>query len=382
MVNESDGEMRYRMLEPIREYAREKLVLSGAEGLHTANESDALAARHLAYFMELAERAEPEFTGAEQGAWHKRLEAEHDNMRAALSWHAQTQANIEMQLRLASALWRFWYARGHIVEGQRFLTNALAQGEPRATIARAKAYAGLGSLAWLRGEYEQCIRWQEQALANHRELGDLPGVSLALVNIAGALIHQTKYEKAERYLEESLALARELQDHLLLTFIWMTKGELARYQSDYANARAWAQEAYAAATQARHVQHIALALNNLGLVATRQGDFPRALQLHQESLEMYRTGGEIRFVPEGLEGLAAALDASGDSNKAAMLLGASDALRESIDLPIPPIDRPDYEHALASVREHLRENFSTAWEQGHAMTMEQAIALALEDSAL
>ena len=370
MVNESDGEMRYRMLEPLREYAREKLA--------AANESDEIAARHLTYFMELAERAEPEFTSAEQGAWHKRLEAEHDNVRAALSWHAQTQAEIEMQLRLAGALWRFWYARGHIVEGQRFLTTALSQGEPRATIARVKAYAGLGSLAWLRGEYEQCIQWHEQSLAISRALADIPGVGLALVNIAGALIHQTKYEKADRYLEESLALARGIQDHLLLTFILMTMGEMARYRGDYANAQALNEEAYAAATQAQHVQHIALALNNLGLVATRQGNFARALELHQESLEMYRTGGEIRFVPECLEGLAAALDASGDSNKAAILLGASDALRESIALPIPPIDRADYEHVLASVRAHLNENFSSAWAEGRAMTMEQAMAYALE----
>ncbi len=370
MVNESDGEMRYRMLEPIREYAREKLA--------AASESDEIAARHLAYFVELAERAEPEFTGAEQGAWHKRLEAEHDNVRAALSWHAQTQEHIEMQLRLAGAVWRFWYARGHIVEGQKFLTNALAQGEPTATPARAKAYAGLGSLAWLRGEYEQCIQGQDQALSINRELGDLPGVALALVNIAGALIHQTKYEKAERYLDESLELARGLKDHLLLTFIWMTKGELARYQGDYANAQAWAQEAYAAATQAQHVQHIALALNNLGLVATRQGNFARAIQLHQESLDMYRTGGEIRFVPECLEGLAAALDAAGDSYKAARLLGASDALRESIALPIPPIDRADYERVLASVRANLPSDFSSAWAAGRAMTMEQAMELAIE----
>lgn len=370
MVNESDGAMRYRMLEPLREYAREKL--------NTANESDEIAARHLAYFMELAERAEPEFTGAEQGAWLKRLEAEHDNVRAALSWHAQTQTEIEMQLRLAGALWRFWYARGHIVEGQRFLTTALSQGEPTATPARAKGYAGLGSLAWLRGEYESCIQWHEQALAINRELADMPGAALALVNIAGALIHQTKYEKAERYLEESLALARGLQDHLLLTFILMTMGEMARYRGDYANAQALDEEAYTAATRAQHVQHIALALNNLGLVATRQGNFARALELHQESLEMYRTGGEIRFVPECLEGLAAALDASQESNKAAILLGASDALRESIALPIPPIDRPDYERVLASVRAHLRENFSSAWTVGRAMTMEQAMEYALD----
>ncbi len=370
MVNESDGEMRYRMLEPLREYAREKLA--------AANETDKIAVRHLAYFMELAECAEPEFTGAEQGAWHKRLEAEHDNVRAALSWHAQTQEQIEMQLRLAGALWRFWYARGHIVEGQRFLTNALAQGEPTATIARANAYAGLGSLAWLRGEYEQCIQWHEQALAISRELGDLSGAALALDNIAGALIHQTKYEKAQEYLEESLELARGLQDHLLLTFIWMTWGEMERYRGDYAKAQALGKAAHAAAIRAQHVQHIALALNNLGLVATRQGNFTRAIELHRESLEMYRTGGEIRFVPECLEGLAAALDASGDSNKAAILLGASEALRASIDLPIPQIDRPDYERVLASVRAHLNETFSSAWAEGRAMTMEQAMDLAIE----
>src|SRR5262249_45344400 len=111
------AEARYRMLETIREYARARLA--------ARSETAASGARHLRYYQALAEQAPPELTGARQQEWLTRLEADHDNLRAALAW-AIEQASAEFALRLAGALWRFWWVRGHLSEGRRWLEAALA----------------------------------------------------------------------------------------------------------------------------------------------------------------------------------------------------------------------------------------------------------------
>lgn len=363
-------EARYRLLEPIRQYAREKL--------NAAGERETMAARHLNYFMQLAEQAELELTGPQQGLWLERLEAEHDNLRAALS--SDVEGNAEQRLRMAGALWRFWQARGNIVEGQKFLTDALDQSKTASTGARAKGYGGLGAIAWLRGAYAEAINYHAQSLALYREIADTHGIALALASIGGSHVYQAEYDNASIYFEESLALARGIGDPFLLSIVLTALGELARYRGDYARAQALNEEARAVATEMQNLSQIALSLNNLGLVATRQGDFTRAVRLHQESLELYRTGGEIRFVPECLEGLATALSALGQPGKAALLVGASNALRASIDLPVPPIERRDYERLLERLRADLGDSFQTEFTRGHAMTMAQAIDLALDKS--
>jgi non-specific serine/threonine protein kinase len=371
-VREMDGEMRYRMLEPIREYAREKLA-------GDAYESRAVAARHLEFFMQLAERAEPELTGPLQGSWLKRLEAEHDNLRAALSWSEPGPEYDEQRLRLAGAVWRFWDARGSFVQGQLLLERALEAGEAAGIAARAKGYEGLGAMAWLRGEYMQSIELHRQALVLYREIGDARGIALALSNIGGSFVYLGEYNRALEYFEESLALARGLAPSSLLTTILTAMGELARYRGDYTRAYALAEEALRAATEIEHIQHIALALNNFALLATRQQEFERALRLHRQSLELYRTVQEIRFLPEGLQGLAAALNRTGQTGRAAVLLGAADALRTSIGLFLPPIEREDYERVLGEVQVALQDRFEAEWDRGHSMSSEQAIDFALEE---
>lgn len=374
-ITESDNERRYRLLEPIREYARDKL----ASGANAGNESETIAARHLEYYTRLAKLAEPELTGQHQGQWLKRLEQDHDNLRAALNWRGEGQVYAELRLHMAGGLWRFWFARGNIVEGKKFLEGALQQADSAAPAARAKCYVGLGTMAWILSEYEQARHRHEQALALYREIGDAHGIAHALINIGGAYLYEAEYDQAIPYFQESLAWARQMEDGLLETEALTGLGELARYRGDYARARALNEESLAVASNIRHLQQIALSLNNLGLVATRQGDFARAVRLHHESLQVYRTGQEVRFIPECLEGLAAAQSALGQSIHAAILLGASDALRALIGVTVPPIDCSEYERLIAQVRDDLQDSFQTAWARGRAMSMEQAIDYALDE---
>jgi non-specific serine/threonine protein kinase len=158
-----DGGARYRMLEPVRQYARERLEESG--------EADATPSRHAAFFLALAEEAEEDTGGARQVPWLERLEREHDNFRAALSW-ALDRKEAELGLRLSAALGGFWFIRGHFSEGHLWLKKTLENSSATAEPARAKALTYSGWLAWERGDYEQSKRFSEEALTLSRNLGD------------------------------------------------------------------------------------------------------------------------------------------------------------------------------------------------------------------
>lgn len=371
-VNEYDGEIRYRMLAPIREYARDKL--------QAAREYEGFSARHLRYFVMLAEQADPELRGPQQGVWMEQLAADHDNLRVALSGSASDRESIELRLRMAGALWRFWDARGNHVEGKEFLQSTLREGANASPATRIKAYTGLGTLEWLHGDYDRAILWHEHALALSHEINDSANMALAQANIGGAYLELGDFAQAGSYFEAALELARKLDDRPLLVITMICAAEMARYQGDYARAQDLNQEAYGVSNEIQYLQHAGLALNNLGLVARLQGDFATAIRMHRESLQIYRACAEIRFVPECLEGLAAALEALAQSKRAAILLGASDTLRATIDLPVPRQEKQNSQALVERLRNVLQQDFSGAWDRGRAMPLEQVIAFALDET--
>ncbi len=364
---------RYSMLEPIRQYARGKLIAAG--------EQEIIAARHLGFFVQFVEQADLELAGPYQGDRLKQLETERDNWLAALHWSIEAQADLEQGLRLAGALSGFWHARGNFAEGQNFLKRVLELCSSAPDAARAKGFTALGIMAWMRGEYEHAIAWHEQALSLSRQLGDLHMVTEALNNLAGSHFYRGDFDQAALLYEECLTITREQGNSGDMAMALLSLGELARYRRDYARATELNKQAYSLFLETQDLQNIGLTLNNLGLVATRQGDYVQAVQLHRQSLEWYQKSVEIRLVPECLDGLAAALTELSQSGKAVVLMGAADAVRESIGFAIPPIDHSDYERVLKCLRENLQDKFQAAWEKGRALTLEQAIEFALYDNA-
>jgi predicted ATPase/DNA-binding XRE family transcriptional regulator len=173
-----DGEARFTMLETIREYALERLEASGEE--------DMLRRQHAAYYLALAEGAEPQIQGAEQATWLDRLERDHDNLRAALSW-ALAAGATEIGLRLAAALGEFWWPLGHVSEGRRWLAAALAGSGPATAAARAKALYRAGELAYGQGDYGVATTRLEESLTLYRDLGDKWGTACALRGLGNAL---------------------------------------------------------------------------------------------------------------------------------------------------------------------------------------------------
>ena len=323
------GEPRFGMLETIHEYARERLEESGAaEELRW----------HAAYYLSLAEMVEPQLVGPEQGRWMARLEAEHGNLRAVLSWSRATDAT-ETGLRLAGALWRFWWVRGYLNEGRAWLEDLLARSGEVATAMRAKALRGAGVLAWVQGNYGRATALFEEALALHRDLGDRRGIATALGNLGAVARYQGDYRRATTLYEEALARVRDLGD---------THG-------------------------------IAIGLSSLGAVAWVQGDHRRATAQLAEALVLSQAVGDKTWnTAICLEVLAGVACAQGQPERATRLCAAAAALRTATGTPLDRFDRTTYDSIVAAAQEALDDDaFAAAWAVGQALPLEQAIAEAL-----
>jgi predicted ATPase/DNA-binding CsgD family transcriptional regulator len=326
VVQERNGEARYRLLETIRQYGREKLRASG--------ELPKTQTRHSHFFVRLAEEAEPELTGAEQRVWLDRLEAELDNLRAALGWSLEG-GEPEVGLRLAGALWWFCYLRGHYGEGREWLEGALGGSEDSPAPLRTKALTGSGVLAFLQCEYEGATALLEESLALYRDLGDERGIATALQTLGSVAREQGHYARAQALHEESLTLSRE---------------------AGYREGVAWS-------------------LNELGLVEQRRGDDERGTALLEESLDLHRDLGDRWRAASVLEGLSGSARKRGQTERAARLLGAADALREAIGTPVPPCERADHDRNVSALRATIGEKaFEKARAEGRALTLEQALA--------
>jgi non-specific serine/threonine protein kinase len=199
VVGHGEGGPRLRMLETVREYAL--MQLEESEGLAAARD------RHLAHYLALAPRAETELIGPDQGAWLDRLEADHDNLRAALGWAAGLE-DSESELDLVTALWRYWIARGHLREGLERIEAALARTRTDDSLLLGRAFEGAGTLAlWLR-EYERAIHWFERALEVARAAGDRDRAAAQLAFLGMVAHARGDHTRARSLAEEALAEAR------------------------------------------------------------------------------------------------------------------------------------------------------------------------------
>ena len=403
-----DGGLRYRMLEPVRQYALEKLE----EG----DERDETRRRHARYYLALAERARPELKGPDQSSWLDRLEAEMDNLRAALGWSLD-RGDVEVALRMVAELWWFWYKRGHLNEGRRWLEEALGKsvsptGAP--TPARAEALNGAGVMARNQADFEQAQTWLEESLALQRELGDERGAADVLVNLGTVALDRGDYPRSAALFEESLSLRRKLGDRWGIALALNNLGVVARARGDLAEAASLGEEGLGMFRALGDRAGVAMVLSNLGKVA-EEGDAPaEAAEFYGESLALYRELGEKKSIAllgcrlggissirgdharaealydeslrlhgelgdrlgicQDLEGVAAMRAARGRPDSAARLWAAAEALRERIGAPPKRPERARYEPLVAKAREALgEEDFAKAWAEGRNLTPERAL---------
>ncbi len=389
-----DSDARYRSLETIRQYALERLRASG--------EREVVRRRHALHYLALAERAEPELTGPVQGPWLARLEREHDNLRTALEW-ARANEEVESGLRLAGSLWRFWWACGHLAEGRGWLEQFLARQRaagadvipsvgrsnvgavdplivmgpcPRA--ARAKALAGAGVLTYWQTDQHGATALLEESLRLSRERGDKQGMAIALNTLGAIAKDRGDYRRATALAEEGLTLRRGLGDRQGIVVSLSLLGLVAMLQGDDRGATVRCEESLSLARDVGYAWGMGVSLMVLGRVARERHDYQRVTTLFEECLSLARPLGQAPGVAVSLEGLAHLAWIQGQPERATLLYGAAAALRQAATTPLPPVERAFYDQTVTALRAALVDGgFEIAWSQGQALSLEDAVAMAL-----
>jgi predicted ATPase/transcriptional regulator with XRE-family HTH domain/Tfp pilus assembly protein PilF len=375
-IERLDGELddrdapRFGMLETIREYGLARLAAAG--------EAADARARHAEWGVVLAEHAETQLTGPDQQRWFTRLDVEHDNLRAALGW-AIGQRDAETAQRLSGALYRFWAVRGHFAEGRRWLEQALAIDTGASTAARARSLLGVGVIAPYQGDYETGTRYCQKALAAFQALGDTAGVASSYGNLGIVAAAQGDSARAAALHEEALKLFRVVGNRRGLLATLVNLGLAASDQGDYQRAAVLLEEALAISREEGARNSAAYALNNLAVVALAQGNDARAAERQAEALALWRSVSNHFGLAHCCENFALIAAARGDAERAARLGGATEALRVRIGAAGRLGDRdfnaPYFDKARAQLGEPA---FAAAWDEGAAMSLDDAIAYALQ----
>lgn len=357
-------EPRFQLLETVREFGLEQLAQSGEEA--------AVREAHARFAIELAERSRPERSGGVQDPrWLDRLEAMHDNLRAALTW-LEHQDDPQPMLQLTGALGWFWYLRGHLHEGHDWLQRALARietwHEPADPAVLVRALRAAGKLAWERADYVQASVILEQALAVARDNADQENIAHALLNLGVVEEKQGHDERAASLYEEALALFRFLGDRPGIANALIDLGDAEFRLGDHARSAALTEEALAISTRLGDAVFIALSLANAGQLALEQNDLARAWPLYHESLSHAASVGNLWLVADALAGLAGVATLSGDPGRAARWLGAAQAVCDTLGTPSVP-HHEQCGRSLAWARAGLpAEDFKAAWADGQALT--------------
>jgi predicted ATPase/DNA-binding SARP family transcriptional activator len=357
--------VRFRMLETIREYAVERLAESSRE--------EDLRRKHAEYFLALAELGEPELTGPDAGHWLERLEREHDNLRAALSW-AGAAGQLEVELRLAASLQVFWRVRGHLHEGRRRLEAALERGDDAHGAVRAKALHAAGILVARQGGHDRARGLFEEALSLLRESGDQAQAARTLAELGTLAVLAEDYERARELYEETIPLVRKAGDLRTLMVALANLASIANLQADHDRARELGEEALSLARRSGAKDVVAPLLHNLARVALAQDRADDAGRLFAESLAIGQELGYRENVAYCVEGCAELAAARGEAQTAARLLGAGIGLFERLGVPLEAGERKAYERTVELVTAQLGEaTFASLESAGRELPLEQAV---------
>jgi predicted ATPase/DNA-binding SARP family transcriptional activator/DNA-binding CsgD family transcriptional regulator/Tfp pilus assembly protein PilF len=411
----AEGRVRYRMLELVRQYAHEKLEEGG--------EADVVHRRHAVFFLTLAGVAEPQPKGAQQEAWLNRLESEHDNVRAALSW-SLGEHDPGLGLRLAAAFWQFWDGRGYLGEGSAWLREALAKGgDAGGADARATALYGLGHIVEALGDFERAEACQEDAFALYEQLGNRLGVAeslnsqgliafrrgdtgrasslfekgleaaresgnqvairRAINGLAVMAFDAGDHERARRLWDDALVLGRKHGDRFGVARVLINVGFVDIAFGNYERSTELLEEALAIARELNSRELRAHSLMCLGLAATLRGKPERAQTMLVESLEIDVTREAKADIDEDLEALATTAGALGQHARAARLWGAAESLRGAIGAVWALPERMVFEPLRDAARSRLDEAaWAAEFARGRAMGWKEAVEYALSEEGI
>ena len=445
MEHSQSGETRYRVLETIRQYAREKLLEAGG--------GEIVRDKHLAYFVKLAEQAEPELYRSNQIFWLNKLDDEIDNFRMAMEWAIAN--DVESGLRIAAVPWRFWHGRGYLPEvgdwlrqllEQYKITNALhaqalaihsmcrfRQGNLPETLALAKqslemarvvsdkqtealslAFLGVfmaaqgsvgdgsplmeqalaiyrslgdkigqaGTTEWLainNNDMKRSIAYAKESVALTRELGDLSGLVPRLCILSRLTIWNGDFTSPSAWLEEARSISRQLEDRMGEAYTVAMHGTLSYWQGNYPQAISYLEEASLLSEKsADHYQNLWVQVD-IAYAFLRQGNIQQAGALFADSIRNTHKAGLTIALIFAIEGIASFYVNQNQPERGAQLFAWADTIREQIGDHRPPLEQQSVERDLAGIHSRLDDvEFKKLSAQGSSMTVEQAIALAME----
>jgi predicted ATPase/class 3 adenylate cyclase len=403
----TSSEAHFRLLETVREYARGRLV--------EADEAEPTLRRHRDLFLALVDRASPAFFhGPEPVDWLRRLDDDHEDVRAALEWCLDQPGEGRSGLRIAAGLWRYWEIRGHLTEGRGWLERMLQAVGGEVSPLRADALTGAANLAFMQGDLRAAAAHQTASLELQRAMGDPQGVEYAANNLANTWIQLGDNIRARELYEETLSIARELGDVRGEAFVSINLADLAAREGDLATAQSLEEEIVASIRRLGDRWMEAFALDAFARTAHRAGEHERARTLHVEALAILEELGDRRGVARVLTQLAELALTTGDGQRARGLLrqgltirqelgdmpglastmeslagavapddpeaaarldGAATSLRESIRAVVPPRIAAAHDQRLADLESRLgSERFESARREGRMMTPNEALA--------
>ncbi|MGH9344311.1 MAG: tetratricopeptide repeat protein [Terriglobia bacterium] len=407
----TDSEPRFAMLETIREYALEQLAASG--------DLPTVRLAHAAYCLVLAEEGNPELGSEDRTAWLARCDTEIDNYRSALDWLFENNY-LDWGLRLATALFRFWDMREHLIEGRSRLETVLLLAGERYAKERAQVSIFLGALATAQGDFAAGRRFLDQSLSIYQELGDQRGIAVSFNAVAVSARDRGDYASAQENLERSLACWRTLSDRLSTARCLHNLANVVKARGDFAGAKAALREATAIFQELGDRSGAAWSLNQQGDIARELGDISAALELYERALLEFRESGDSwglarsltdlgyiyseqgeystaraayreaigtfanlghkRGIARALEGSACLAAARGEAIRALKLAAAAAHLRRLIGAPLPHAEQKKFDEHLSRARNAIANSEALqAWTEGFAMGLQDAIQYSLEE---
>ncbi|NOK59420.1 MAG: hypothetical protein GFH27_549283n120 [Chloroflexi bacterium AL-W] len=361
----TDTTTRYMMLEPIRQYALERLHVLDKQSLQQES--------HATYYLQLAEYAVARLKGPHQQIWLAQLQEEQANLGAALRWSCTYQ--VEMAARFCGALWSFWYTAGHMQEGQYWIDKVLATEASFPMSIEAALWTSAGVLTWSQGKYAIAMRFFERSLSHYRTLQDIARIAGTLSRMGSVAGQQGDFAKAMQYHHESLCLKRSIRDRRGMAVVLNNLGSTAEEFGHYALAHRYLQRSLVLGRATGDTKGVASTLVNLGFVALAQHNATQARTWFLESLRQYQTLGSPWKSVWGIEGLAAVYSLSGEAEQSVRLWSVAGHIRDNLQTSLPTRYQKLYESYLMIAREQLAPSqCMMAWEEGKVLTLQQIIA--------
>lgn len=372
IVEESSAETRYFMLETIRELALEKLGASA--------EDAEVRRRHALAYLELVEELQPQLITAERSRFLDRLERDHENIRSALEW-AVENGERDTALRLATAAWRFWQMRGHLNEARKRIEEALSlSGEDDRTALRAKTLQAAGGVGYWQGDQEAAGHYYDEALAIWKEVGDKAGIAGALYDSAFRDFHPEAMREAMTGLEEALGLYQEIGDVHGEGNVRWGKGLAHLFNHEFEDAERELEQSLGIFREAGDAFMTMWTLHELGLTELESGRYEEAFGDVAEALRLAVDAGDVTGMLFELDTLSRIEHARGKLERAITLRAACANLQHSSGAGLIEAAR-EFTPGGDVVGGLTKEDFEQSWAEGEAMSIEEAVAYALEDGS-